>query len=134
MYTGYVLFQAETVQGLLARVLGIIGPFPEKMLKNGKLSNTYFTKEKLLFQDVLEEGESNNSVTDGSVYKKKNRTGKMQVLVPKRSSLKSRLKTDDLYFLDFLKSLLQVDPEKRPNASEAMSHPWLSEAIYPEGQ
>lgn len=32
LYTGYVLFQNETVQGLLARILGIIGPFPADML------------------------------------------------------------------------------------------------------
>ena len=132
MLTGYVLFEAETVQGLLARVLGIIGPFPEKIIKNGKLSSTFFTKEKLLFQDVYEEGESNHSMTEGSVFKRKNRTGKMQILVPKKSSLKCRLKTDDMYFLDFVKSLLQIDPAKRPTAKEAMNHPWFTEAVYPE--
>ena len=113
MFTGYVLFQADTVQGLFARVLGIIGPFPEKMIKTGKLTSTFFTKEKLLFQDVLEEGESNHSVSEGSIYKRKNKTGKLQILIPKKSSLKSRLKTDDMYFLDFLKSLLQIDSSKR---------------------
>lgn len=37
LLTGYVLFQNETVQGLLARVVGIIGPFPEYMMKEGRL-------------------------------------------------------------------------------------------------
>jgi len=34
---------------LLARVIGIIGAFPENMLKEGRLVNNFFTKEKLLY-------------------------------------------------------------------------------------
>jgi Protein kinase domain len=52
LFTGSVLFQNETVQGLLSRVIGIVGPFPEWMLEEGKLVNKFFTKEKLLYQDV----------------------------------------------------------------------------------
>lgn len=29
-------------------------------------------------------------------------------------------------FLDFLTALLQVDPAKRPDAKQALSHPWLA--------
>jgi len=49
LWTGYVLFQNDTVQGLLARVIGIIGPFPEHMIKEGRLVHNFFTKEKLLY-------------------------------------------------------------------------------------
>lgn len=52
LWTGNVLFQNDSVQGLLARVIGIIGPFPERLFKEGKLVNNFFTKEKLLYQDV----------------------------------------------------------------------------------
>lgn len=52
LYTGSVLFQSDSLQGLLARIVAIIGPFPEWMLEEGKLSSKYFTKEKLLYQDV----------------------------------------------------------------------------------
>lgn len=52
LFTGSVLFQNETVQGLLSRVIAIIGPFPEWMLEEGKLVSKFFTKEKLLYQDV----------------------------------------------------------------------------------
>lgn len=54
LWTGNVLFQNDTVQGLLARVIGIIGPIPEKMFREGKLVNNFFTREKLLYQDVNE--------------------------------------------------------------------------------
>lgn len=53
LWTGSVLFQNDTVQGLLARVIGIIGPFPEWMMERGRLVGKFFTKEKLLFQDVI---------------------------------------------------------------------------------
>lgn len=53
LYTGSVLFQNETVQGLLARVIGILGPFPEWMMEEGKLVSKFFTKERLLYQDVM---------------------------------------------------------------------------------
>ena len=52
LWTGNVLFQNDTVQGLLSRVIGIIGPFPEWMMKEGRLVGKFFTSEKLLYQDV----------------------------------------------------------------------------------
>lgn len=55
LFTGSVLFQNDTVQGLLARVIGIVGPFPEWMLEEGKLVSKFFTKDRLLYQDVRSE-------------------------------------------------------------------------------
>ncbi len=72
LWTGNVLFQNDTVQGLLARVekitkfiiffyyefifkfqvIGIIGPFPERLFKEARLVQNFFTRERLLFQDV----------------------------------------------------------------------------------
>ena len=49
LYTGYVLFQNDSVQGLLCRILAIIGPFPERMMKEGRLVSNYFTREGLIY-------------------------------------------------------------------------------------
>ena len=49
LYTGYVLFQNDSVQGLLSRVLGIIGPVPEYMMKEGRLVSSFFTREGLIY-------------------------------------------------------------------------------------
>ena len=121
LWTGNVLFQNDCIQGLLSRVISIVGPFPEYMLKQGRHSNNFFTKERLLYQMVSGKGEENP-------------TGKRRflVLVPKKSSLKSRLKCEDKEFVSFIKSLLELDKEKRPSASEAMKHPWFSKK-YPDG-
>lgn len=134
LWTGYVLFQNDTVQGLLARVIGIIGQFPEHMMKEGRLINQFFTKERLLYQDALEEQQQhfhNPDMSEQSIKKRK--TGLIQLLVPKKSNLKARLKTDDMFFLDFVRQLLQIDPTKRPTAKDALNHPWFTQALYQEG-
>lgn len=71
---------------------------------------------------------------DASETSKKGvKTGKIQILVPKKSSLAHRLRTEDLFFLDFVRNLLQIDPGKRPTATEALKHPWFTKVNYPEG-
>ncbi|CAK68833.1 unnamed protein product (macronuclear) [Paramecium tetraurelia] len=121
LWTGFVLFQNDTVQGLLARVIGIIGPFPEYMMKEGRLVNQFFTKEKLLYQNAMEDQQHHQN------------SGLIQILVPKKSNLKARLKTDDMFFLDFVKQLLHIDPSKRPSAKDALNHPWFTQIQYPDG-
>lgn len=55
LHTGSVLFQSDTIQGVLARFIGIIGPFPEWMFEEGKLVYKFFTKEKILYQEVAKD-------------------------------------------------------------------------------
>lgn len=124
MWTGDTLFASETASGLLARVIGIIGPFPEKMFREGRITQNFFTQEKVLWQ----EGSDGDESIMSSGHQRNSRKREIELLVPKKSSLKHRLKTDDFWFLDFVQSLLQVDPEKRPSAQEAMMHPWLADA------
>ena len=136
LFTGYVMFQNDSVQGLLARVLGIIGPIPEYMMKEGKLVSNFFTREGIIYQEGGENDNSSQSMSEPSQNKKKRKNNdgpvKINLLVPKKTTLKNRLKTDDLMFVDFVKSLLQVDPCRRPTAKEALAHPWLTETTYPD--
>ena len=62
--------------------------------------------------------------------KKGQKTGKIQILVPKKSSLSHRLRTEDVFFLDFVKNLLHIDPNKRPTATEALKHAWFTKITY----
>ncbi len=43
----------------------------------------------------------------------KKRGAKTQILVPKKSSLKHRLGSDDKRFVDFIRWCLEIDPHKR---------------------
>ncbi|CAG9331314.1 unnamed protein product [Blepharisma stoltei] len=124
LFTGNVLFQNDSVQGLLARVMGIIGPFPEDVFKTGKLIKHFFTDDRILYR-VVEEDKDESFTPTSSVTK-------IHLLVPKKSSLKARLRTDDEVFLDFVGKLLEIDRDARPTAKEALEHPWFK-VKYPDG-
>lgn len=93
LYTGKVLFQNDSVQTLLARLVGIMGQLDRKYLKRGKYSAKYFTKNFTVLYDK--------------------RNGAVEYLYPKKSSLRRRLKTDDALFLDFMTRLLRVNARER---------------------
>ena len=46
-----------------------------------------------------------------------------------QTPLEAVLGCSDPGFLDFLTSLLQIDPALRPTARAALMHPWLREAL-----
>jgi serine/threonine protein kinase len=123
---------------LLARVVGIIGPFPEYMMKEGRLVSNFFTREGLIYQEAKDEDEqeSTKGGKGAKATKKKkvvesDEDVKIHVLVAKRTTLKKRMNCDDPHFVDFVRWLLEVDPLKRPSAKEALTHPWLTEQTYP---
>jgi len=120
LWTGYVLFQNDSVQSLLARVLGVLGEFPFHLMTRGRYVPQYFTQDGQLYQEI-----------DGPACPDRGR--RLHLLVPKKTSLKQRMRTDCEEFLDFLGCLLQLDPAKRPTSTEALQHPWLTECKYPDG-
>lgn len=120
LWTGYVLFQNDSVQSLLARILGILGTFPYHLMTRGKYVPQYFTQDGQLYQEI-----------EGPPCPERGR--RLHLLVPKKTSLRQRMRTDNEQFLDFLEQLLQLDPTKRPTASEALRHPFLQPGQYPDG-
>ena len=121
LYSKLVLFQSDSVHSLLARIIGIIGPIPNWMYEKGTTVNGMFCKEKLLFMeaDAVNDSEgSNNGEGDGEK--------KMHVVVPKRTILKNRIHCEDKEFMEFLRFLLKIDPNERPNAAEALKNKWFN--------
>ncbi|GAB2247694.1 hypothetical protein Droror1_Dr00007576 [Drosera rotundifolia] len=110
--TGNVLFQNDSPATLLARVIGIIGPIDQDMLAKGRDTYKYITKNHML-------------------YERNQETNRLEYLIPKKSSLRHRLPMGDQGFVDFVAYLLEVNPKKRPSASEALKHPWLSYPYEP---
>merc|ERR1719316_1800963 len=100
LWTGYVLFQNDSVQSLLARIVGIIGSFPMDMMTRGRYVPQYFTQDGQLYQEI-----------EGPACPDRGR--RLHLLVPKKSSLRQRMRTDSDVFLSFLEQLLQLDPSKR---------------------
>lgn len=58
-------------------------------------------------------------------------TSRLEYLIPKKTSLRHRLPMGDQGFIDFVAHLLEINPKKRPSASEALKHPWLSYPYEP---
>jgi hypothetical protein len=110
LHTGRVLFQNDSLASLLARVAGICGPLPPRLLA-ARHAHKYFTRS-------------------GDVYERDGETGGCFVLRPKACRLAHRLGAPDGVapdpgFVDLVATLLAVDPEARPTAAEALRHPWL---------
>ena len=137
LYTGNVLFSNNSVQELLARVLGIVGPLSEETHKTGRHVNKFFTKEKMIYQEIEEEKALDNRHLSEEMIEliklaRKNKK-KIRLLIPKKSNLRSRMHCDDLLFVDFIKSLLDPDKDRRPKVSEALIHPFITECKYQDG-
>jgi serine/threonine protein kinase len=79
----------------------------------------YFAASRVIFERS-EDTEGNLSVT---------------LVYPKKTSLRHRLQlsrddlltNDETKFLEFVGWMLQLDPEKRPLAGEALLHPWFDD-------
>lgn len=63
---------------------------------------------------------------DYELFHKNEETDQLEYLIPEKSSLRRHLQCPDKKFVDFLSYLLQINPRKRPAASEALQHRWLS--------
>ncbi|KAK6786460.1 hypothetical protein RDI58_014985 [Solanum bulbocastanum] len=105
--SGEVLFPNEAVVMLLARVIGMLGPVDMDMLERGQETQKYFTK-------------------DYDLYHINEDTSLLEYIIPEETSLEHQLSVSDPLFLDFVRKLLEINPQKRLTAKEALDHPWLS--------
>jgi serine/threonine protein kinase len=115
LHTGYVLFQNDSVASMLARITGILGPFPRTVLAAGRDTSKYFTIGGVCYERVEDVGYS--------------------LIYPKKTTLAARLHldadnmtADDALFLDFVRQSLDVNPTTRPSAQELLNHGWLEGA------
>lgn len=120
LYTGYVLFQNDSVASMLSRITGILGPFPQYVVQSGRDSGKYFTLSNILYE------------------RSEDKRG-FHLIMPKKTTLRSRLhltgpnkkeqlsEVDEHLFVDFVEQLLNVDPLERLTAAEALRHPWLDD-------
>ena len=52
------------------------------------------------------------------------------IRIPSSRSLKEAVPCEDSEFLDFLRKCLEIDPESRFSASEAIEHPWVKDVLH----
>ncbi|XP_020884758.1 serine/threonine-protein kinase ppk15 [Arabidopsis lyrata subsp. lyrata] len=109
--SGEVLFPNEAVALILARIVAVLGPIETEMLEKGQETHKYFTKE----YDLYHLNEESNEI---------------EYIITEESCLEEQLHVSDELFLDFVRSLLEINPLRRPTALEALNHPWLSSSSY----
>jgi len=114
LFTGKLLFDNRSVQALLASHMAIFGPMPERLLREGQLTEHYFT-------DTSEYAQ----MKYGLVGKHESRLCRMR---PRRTSVGHILAAngcDDQELVSFIEAIMKPDPKERPSASDALQHPWL---------
>lgn len=95
----------------LSQIIQTCGPIPKSMLKSGKKTHKYFTREHTLKH--VEMGEQVDliermiSEVDGDVWDPQ----------------------DCAEFIEFLWPMLQIDPRQRITAADALKDEWLSEVV-----
>mmetsp|Transcript_11589 Transcript_11589/g.23801 ORF Transcript_11589/g.23801 Transcript_11589/m.23801 type:complete len:905 (+) Transcript_11589:1-2715(+) len=144
MYTGQVTFQNDSVVSMLSRIEAICGAFPRHLIANGRQSGQFFTASGLLYEKVDIDDDSRrrsiHSDDDDDETMSTNEEDCFNIFQPKSTTLAARLgfvpdllekNTSTLeeeecsMFVDFLRSLLTIDPDARPTAEEALQHPWI---------
>ncbi|GFR44949.1 hypothetical protein Agub_g6040 [Astrephomene gubernaculifera] len=124
LVSGQVLFPHMSEASMIARLVGMLGPLPPHMLREGTYAGAFFTRS-------------------GCVYERSGDSGLFELLEPKRTSLQARLTASaaaaadrglssaataaaaDRGLLHFIRHLLVSDPARRPSAHQALKHPWL---------
>lgn len=122
MYTGYVLFQNDSLASMLARIIGIIGNFPTDVLENGRETPKYFTADNSLVYEKSENGEIM------LIYPKKTTLASRLHLVDELPTSSSASLSEEALFIDFVAETLLLHPQQRPTATQALKHRWLQGA------
>ena len=136
---GKVLFENDSVVCMLGRIEAVCGNFPKHMLEGGGEAHKFFTPSGLLYSVVeKEEEEEDNSEDESENDEKEEEEAEMVDIItpiptPMANQLglgdKKSLTEEEVNFADFVSCLLQVDPENRPTAREALQHPFIVDTL-----
>jgi len=134
LFTGKVLFYNHSIQTMLAKILGLCGPFKLHQLQRGRFVKDFFRKiavngniEYVLFRYV--DRDSGKTIppsgvgaitADDNVYE--------ELLIPDyNQDMREKLDNcQDDEFVDFITQCLQIDPNDRLSVDQALHHPWMT--------
>ncbi|KAG6179775.1 hypothetical protein E4U36_005350 [Claviceps purpurea] len=117
---GYVMFRNEPEEGdtwtpeddHLAKIVEILGPIPSSLLKQGRRTAEFFDEQGKFLRIPNLGPTSLERLLNGD---------RMPRMKP------SDMSDDEVVvFIDFVRSMLQIDPMKRKSAAQLLQHKWLS--------
>ena len=110
LYTGEPLFPGNNEQEQVELIMEMCGMPPESMIDKSRKKDHYFDTDYSPF--LIEDEE-------------------LGILrIPSSRLIKEAVPCEDEEFLEFVSKCLEIDPETRFSASEAMEHPWLKNALH----
>ncbi|XP_062402752.1 dual specificity tyrosine-phosphorylation-regulated kinase 4 [Sardina pilchardus] len=112
LYTGYPLFPGESEMEQIACIAEVVGMPPDYFIQTASRRRVFFDSKGNLKNVTNSKGKEHH---------------------PNSKDLASVLRTDDTFFLDFLKGCLKWDPSKRMTPDEAMQHEWIQECFHQTG-
>ncbi|KAL9148975.1 hypothetical protein ABFS82_12G079200 [Erythranthe guttata] len=119
LYTGKVLFPGATNNDMLRLHMELKGPFPKKMLRKGAFTDQHFDQDLNFL-----------ATEDDPVSKKVIRRLLVNIKPKDFGTLISGSPGDDLKmvanFKDLMERIFILDPDKRLNVSQALSHPFIT--------
>lgn len=146
LYLGLPLFPGNSEYNQLTRITEAVGNIPDNMIISGKHGHRYFNRSPI--NTSTNDGEEKGyhySLKDIKQYseerKKHERASKryfstfnldelvLKYPMPKKNineTEKAREMKIRSFLLDFLRKVLQVDPQKRLTPKEALKHPFIS--------
>jgi serine/threonine protein kinase len=124
--TGSVLFANETVPGMLARIASIVGPFPPRMLREGRHSCRFFTKYGVLYEQFQPDAEEAAHPSRVGPDGKPLLISTLYFAQP--TQLEHLVGFDDPDYVDFIRQCLTIDPTLRPTAEELLRHPFMTKS------
>ena len=101
LFKGAPLFQGINEHDQLCRIVEVVGRVPERVLLTSKRKEKFFAG-----RDELKD-------KNGDLVKPASRT------------LHGLIRNVDKKFVEFLERCLEIDPEKRIDAEDALNHPWI---------
>ncbi|KAL2485120.1 Protein kinase superfamily protein [Abeliophyllum distichum] len=119
LYTGNVLFPGNTNNDMLRLHMGLKGPFPKKMLRKGAFTYQHFDQDMnfLAIEDDL--------VTKKAIRRLIHNVKPRDIVTLISGSLGEDPKML-ANFRDLLEKIFVLDPDKRIEVSQALSHPFIT--------
>ncbi|OKL62657.1 hypothetical protein UA08_01634 [Talaromyces atroroseus] len=129
LYTGKILFTGRNNNQMLRSIMECRGKLPPKFLRKGTLTHEHFDN-MLNFHSTEEDKLTGRVVTKMVDFKKPTRDLKSRLMGTGNKPISRGMAESEMkelgQFVDLLDRCLNVNPEKRCTALEALKHPFIS--------